>query len=299
MPHRAERPLMIHGSIPALITPFRNGIVDERAFQDLVERQIAEGSHGLVPCGTTGEAVTLSFDEHVRVVQTCVEVAAGRVPVIAGAGSNNTAQSIALAEAALRVGANAVLVVAPYYNRPSQDGVVAHIEAINNAVDIPIIVYNVPSRTMVDISVETMGRIAALPNVIGNKDATGDMGRVTRHRALCGAAFTMLSGDDPSAIGFNAHGGKGCISVTANIAPKACAQIQNATAQGDFGAAREVDDKLAALHKALFVEPSPAPAKYACALLGLCTEEVRLPILSLSDGAKAQVRAAMTQAGLI
>lgn len=299
MPHRAERSLMIHGSIPALITPFRNGIVDEQAFQALVERQINEGSHGLVPCGTTGEAVTLSHEEHVRVVEMCVEAAAGRVPVIAGAGSNNTAHSVALAQAAHRAGADAVLVVAPYYNRPSQDGIVAHIKAINDAVDMPIVVYNVPSRTVVDISVETMGRLAALANVVGVKDATGDMTRLARHRALCGAEFVLLSGDDPSAVGFNAHGGKGCISVTANVAPKLCAQIQHASAQGAFEAARATDDALAPLHKAMFVEPSPAPAKYACALLGLCTDEVRLPILTLSESAKAQVRQAMTHAGLI
>jgi len=290
---------MIHGSIPALITPFRNGIVDEQAFQALVERQIAEGSHGLVPCGTTGEAVTLTVAEHERVVEMAIEVAAGRVPVIAGAGSNNTAHSIELAKHAKRAGADAVLVVAPYYNRPSQDGIVAHVKAINDTADIPIIVYNVPSRTVVDIGVETMGRLSALDNVVGVKDATGDMTRVARHRAICDEKFVFLSGDDPSALGFNAHGGKGVISVTANVAPKLCAEIQNLTAQGAFEAARAIDDKLAPLHKAMFVEPSPAPAKYACSLLGMCTDEVRLPILTLSDGAKAQVRAAMTQAGLI
>jgi 4-hydroxy-tetrahydrodipicolinate synthase len=290
---------MVHGSLPALITPFRNGIVDERAFQALVERQIAEGSHGLVPCGTTGESVTLTHAEHRRVVAMTVEIAAGRVPVIAGAGSNNTAHSIELAHDAKADGADAVLVVAPYYNKPSQDGMVAHFKAINDAVDIPIVVYNVPGRTIVDISVETMGRIAKLKNVIGVKDATGDLARVSRHRALCGEKFVQLSGDDPSAVGFNAHGGKGCISVTANVAPKLCAQIQDATAQGAFETARAIDDKLATLHKLMFVEPSPGPAKYACSLLGLCTDEVRLPILTLSDSAKAQVRAAMTEAGLL
>jgi 4-hydroxy-tetrahydrodipicolinate synthase len=290
---------MIHGSIPALITPFRNGIVDEQAFQALVERQISEGSHGLVPCGTTGEASTLSVEEHVRVVELCVEAAAGRVPVIAGAGSNNTAHSIELARQAKRVGADAVLVVAPYYSKPSQDGIFAHFKAINDAVDIPIVAYNVPSRTVVDISVETMGRFAALKHGLGVKDATGDMTRLARHRALAGDKFILLSGDDPSALGFNAHGGKGVISVTANVAPKQCSDIQRLSAQGAFEPARAIDDKLAALHKAMFVEPSPAPAKYACSLLGLCTDEVRLPILTLSDGAKAQVRVAMTQAGLI
>ncbi|UPT61267.1 MAG: 4-hydroxy-tetrahydrodipicolinate synthase [Hyphomonadaceae bacterium JAD_PAG50586_4] len=290
---------MIHGSIPALITPFRNGIVDEQAFQALVERQISEGSHGLVPCGTTGEATTLSVEEHVRVVELCVEAAAGRVPVIAGAGSNNTAHSIELAKHAKRVGADAVLVVAPYYSRPSQDGIFAHFKAINDAVDIPIIAYNVPSRTVVDISVETMARFAGLKHGLGVKDATGDMTRLARHRALAGDKFILLSGDDPSALGFNAHGGKGVISVTANVAPKLCSDIQTLSTQGAFESARAIDDKLTALHKAMFVEPSPAPAKYACSLLGLCADEVRLPILTLSDGAKAQVRAAMTHAGLI
>jgi 4-hydroxy-tetrahydrodipicolinate synthase len=290
---------MVHGSIPALITPFRHGIVDERAFQALVERQIAEGSHALVPCGTTGESATLSLNEHVRVVELCVEAAAGRVPVIAGAGSNNTAHVIELTERAKAVGADAVLIVSPYYNKPSQDGLVAHFKAINDAVDIPIYVYNVPSRTITDVSVETVGRLAQLKNVVGIKDASGDLGRVARHRALAGETFIQLSGDDPNAIGFNAHGGRGCISVTANVAPKLCAQMQDATLQGAFDTARAIDDKLAPLHKALFCEPSPAPTKYACSLLGLCSDEVRLPLLVCSDAAKAQIRSAMTHAGLI
>jgi 4-hydroxy-tetrahydrodipicolinate synthase len=299
MPASTDRSSTLRGSIPALITPFRGGIVDERAFQNMVETQISEGSHGLVPCGTTGESVTLSTAEHRRVVEMAVEVSAGRVPVIAGAGSNNTAHSIELAKIAKQARADAVLVVAPYYNRPSQDGIVAHFKAISDAVDIPIVVYNVPGRTVVDISVETMGRLAQLPNVVGTKDASSDMSRVARHRALAGDAFVMLSGDDPSAVGFNANGGVGCISVTANVAPKLCAQVQEATLRGDFAAAREIDAKLAALHKALFIEPSPAPTKYACSLLGWCTDEVRLPIISCSDAAKAAVRSAMTQAGLL
>lgn len=290
---------MVHGSIPALITPFRNGIVDEKTFQALVERQVKEGSHALVPCGTTGESATLSLKEHVRVVELCVEAAAGKVPVIAGAGANNTAHAIELAEHAKAVGANAVLVVSPYYNKPSQDGLVAHFKAINDAVDIPIYVYNVPSRTITDISVETVGRLAQLRNVVGIKDASGELGRVTRHRALAGEKFIQLSGDDPNAIGFNAQGGRGCISVTANVAPKLSAQLQEATLQGAFEAARAIEDKLAPLHKALFCEPSPAPAKYACSLLGLCSDEVRLPLLTCSDAAKQQVRSAMTHAGLI
>lgn len=290
---------MVHGSIPALITPFRNGIVDEQAFQALVERQIAQGSHALVPCGTTGESATLSLKEHVRVVEMCVEVAVKKTPVIAGAGSNNTAHAVELAAHAKTAGADAVLVVAPYYNRPSQDGVIAHVKAINDAVDIPIYVYNVPGRTVVDMSVQTVGKLAQLKNVVGIKDASGDLGRVAWHRQLAGERFIQLSGDDPNAIGFNAQGGRGCISVTANVAPQLCAEMQEATLRGAFDAARAIDDKLAPLHKALFCEPSPAPTKYACALLGLCTDEVRLPLLACSDAAKAEIRSAMTHAGLI
>ncbi|MGQ0532441.1 MAG: 4-hydroxy-tetrahydrodipicolinate synthase [Caulobacteraceae bacterium] len=290
---------MIHGSIPALITPFRNGILDEQAFQALVERQIAEGSHGLVPCGTTGESATLSLEEHVRVVELCVEAAAGRVRVIAGAGSNNTAHAVELAERAKAAGADAVLVVAPYYNKPSQDGLFAHFKAINDAVAIPIYAYNVPARTVTDISVETVGRISKLANIVGIKDASSDLSRVAKHRALCGDKFIQLSGEDPSAVGFNAQGGRGCISVTANVAPKLCAQMQEATLEGAYDTARAINDNLAPLHKALFCEPSPAPAKYACSLLGLCSDEVRLPLLTCTDAAKAQVRAAMTHAGLI
>jgi 4-hydroxy-tetrahydrodipicolinate synthase len=219
--------------------------------------------------------------------------------VIAGAGSNDTAHAIELARRCKIAGADAVLVVTPYYNKPSQDGMFAHFKAINDAVDIPIIVYNVPSRTVVDISVETMARIAQLPNVIGDKDATGDMSRVQRHAALCGEGFIQLSGDDPSAVGFAAHGGRGCISVTANVAPKLCADIQNAALKGDFTTARALDAKLAELHKAMFIEPSPAPAKYACSLLGLCTDEVRLPIIPCGDAAKAKIKSLMTQAGLL
>ena len=299
MPAHTDLSAHVKGSIPALITPFRNGIVDERGFQAIVERQIAEGSRALVPCGTTGESPTLSLEEHVRVVELCVEAAAGRVPVIAGAGSNNTAHAVELAHRAKQARADAVLVVAPYYNKPSQDGLFAHFKAINDAVEIPIFVYNVPTRTIVDISVETMGRIAQLPNVVGCKDASSDMSRVARHKALCGDRFIQLSGDDGSALGFNAGGGVGCISVTANVAPKLFAQMQDATLQGAFDSARQLDAKMAALHKALFVESSPAPTKYACSLLGLCSEEVRLPIIPCSDGAKTVIRAAMTQAGLI
>lgn len=290
---------MIHGSLPALITPFRNGTVDEPSFQALVERQIIEGSTGLVPCGTTGESVTLSRAEHRRVVELCVEAAGGRVPVVAGAGSNATAHSIELAREAKAAKADAVLVVSPYYNKPNQEGLYAHFKAINDAVDIPIVIYNIPGRSIVDIGVETMGRIAKLANVVGVKDATGDLSRVSRQKSACGEKFIQLSGDDGSALGFNAHGGKGCISVTANVAPKMCSLMQAATERGDYASARGIDDKLAALHKALFVEPSPGPVKYACSLLNLCSEEVRLPILTLSEPAKVQVRAAMAEAGLL
>ncbi|MFT3726881.1 MAG: 4-hydroxy-tetrahydrodipicolinate synthase [Terricaulis sp.] len=289
---------MIKGSIPALITPFRDGILDEQTFQRFVEWQIDEGSHALVACGTTGESPTLSAAEHLRVVTLCVEVARGRVPVIAGAGSYSTAHAIELAKGAKAAGADATLVVAPYYNRPSQDGLVAHYTAINNAVDIPMIVYNVPARTVVDISVETMGRLAKLSNVIGVKDASADLSRVTRHRNVCGDKFIQLSGEDGTALGFNAAGGTGCISVTANVAPKLCAQFQNLTLQGAFAAAREIDAKLAALHKAMFLEPSPAGAKYGASLLGKCKDELRLPMLPCSETARAAVTAAMTQAGL-
>jgi 4-hydroxy-tetrahydrodipicolinate synthase len=290
---------MIQGSLPALITPFRNGIVDERGYQAFIEKQIAAGSSGLVPCGTTGESATLSHAEHRRVVDLCVEVAAGRVPVVAGAGSNSTEEAISLAEHAKKAGADAVLSVAPYYNRPSQDGIYAHFKAIAEAVAIPIVIYNVPARTVADISVETLGRLSKLPNVIGVKDATGELDRVARHRALCGKDFILLSGEDATAIGFNAHGGTGCISVTANVAPKLVAEVQAATLKGDYAAARKLDAKLIALHKAMFMEPSPGPVKYACSLLGLCTEDVRLPILPPSDGAKAAIRAAMAEAGLL
>jgi 4-hydroxy-tetrahydrodipicolinate synthase len=290
---------MIQGSIPALITPFRNGIVDEQAFQSFVDWQIREGSHGVVPCGTTGESATLSLAEHQRVVEMCVEAAGKRVPVIAGAGSNNTAKAVELAKIAKKAGADAVLVVAPYYNKPSQDGMVAHFTAINDAVEIPIVVYNVPGRTVVDISIETMGRIAKLGNVVGCKDATSDLSRPPRHTVLCGDKFTQLSGDDPSAVGFIAQGGRGCISVTANIAPALCARIMDAANKGDFETARKLDAKLAVLHKLMFVEPSPAPAKYGASLLGKCADDVRLPIIPCSDSAKAVVKAAMTEAGLL
>ena len=290
---------MINGSIPALITPFRDGKVDEARFQSFVEWQIEQGSNGLVPCGTTGESSTLSLEEHMRVVALCVEAAARRVPVIAGAGSNDTAAAIELSQAAKRAGADAVLLVAPYYNKPSQDGLFAHYKAINDAVDIPMVIYNVPSRTVVDISPETMGRISKLANVIGVKDASADLTRVARHRELCGDKFVQLSGNDDTAVDFCQLGGAGCISVTANVAPKLCAQVQAALRKGDVDAARDLDAKLHGLHRAMFIEPSPAPAKYAASLLGKSSEEVRLPIIPCSEPAKGIIRAAMIAADLL
>lgn len=290
---------MINGSIPALITPFRDGKVDEAGFQRFVNWQIEQGSNGLVPCGTTGESSTLTLEEHKRVVALCVEAAARRVPVIAGAGSNDTAAAIELTKAAKAAGADAVLLVAPYYNKPSQDGLYAHYNAINDAVEIPMVIYNVPSRTVVDISVETMARLAKLANVIGVKDASGDLTRVERHRDACGEDFIQLSGNDDTAIDFCQLGGKGVISVTANVAPKLCSQAQAALRAGDMEAARDLDAKLSGLHRAVFIEPSPAPAKYACSLLNKSLEDVRLPLIPCSESAKGIVRAAMIQADLL
>ena len=288
----------IKGSIPALITPLRNGAVDEPAFRKLVSWQIAEGSHGLVPCGTTGESPTLSHEEHMRVVEVCVEEANGRVPVIAGAGSNATEEAIALTRHAKKVGANAVLSVTGYYNKPSQEGIYRHFAAIAEAVDIPILLYNIPGRAIVDISVETMARLAKVANIIGVKDATANLMRPTRERAACGRQWRLLSGEDGTALGYMAHGGHGCISVTANVAPRLCAEFQTACLKGDFESARVLQDRLMPLHDALFVEPSPAPVKYAGSLLGLCTDEVRLPLIPATENARAAVRAALASAGI-
>jgi 4-hydroxy-tetrahydrodipicolinate synthase len=288
----------IKGSIPALITPLRNGAVDEAAFRKLVSWQIAEGSHGLVPCGTTGESPTLSHEEHMRVVEVCVEEANGRVPVIAGAGSNATEEAIALTRHAKKVGANAVLSVTGYYNKPSQEGIYRHFAAIADAVDIPILLYNIPGRAIVDISVETMARLAKVANIIGVKDATANLMRPTRERAACGRNWRLLSGEDGTALGYMAHGGHGCISVTANVAPRLCAEFQMACMKSDFESARALQDRLMPLHDALFVEPSPAPVKYAGSLLGLCTDEVRLPLIQATENARAVVRAALASAGI-
>ena len=290
--------LRFQGVLPALITPFSGGKVDEKAFVALIERQIAGGVHGLVPAGTTGESATLSHEEHRRVVELCVKTAAGRVPVIAGAGSNSTTESSELTEHAKAVGADAVLIATGYYNRPSQEGLYRHFEAVNNAVDIPIVVYNVPSRTIVDIGNETLGRLSKLSNILGIKDATGDVARVSQQMKVCGPDWVMLTGDDPTGLGYIAHGGHGCISVTANVAPKACAAFYDALLAGDFATARDWQAKLITLHKALFLEPSPAPTKFALAHLGLCSEEVRLPITPCTDAVKPAIIAAMAEAGV-
>ena len=290
---------MIKGSIPALITPFRNGVVDEAAFQGLVDKQIKEGSHALVPTGTTGESPTLSHDEHKHVVDLCIEAAAGRVPVIAGAGSNNTAEAIELTRHAKSAGADAVLVVTPYYNKPTQRGLYAHFKAINDCADIPIYIYNIPGRSIIDMSVETFAELFKLPNIAGVKDATADIARVTRYRNAMGPDFNQLSGDDGTALAYAAHGGHGCISVTANIAPALCAEFQGACMSGDFVRARELQDRLLPLHEVLFIEASPAPVKYAASLLGICEPDIRLPIVPLSEGAKEKVRSAMVQAGIL
>jgi 4-hydroxy-tetrahydrodipicolinate synthase len=290
---------LFRGVLPALVTPFRDGEVDEDAFVRLVERQIAGGVHGLVPVGTTGETATLSHDEHRRVVELCVKTAAGRVPVVAGAGSNATDEAIELVRHAKTVGADAALVVTPYYNRPSQEGLYAHYRAINEAVQLPVLVYNVPARTSVDISNDTLARLAKLPNIVGVKDATGDLARASLQRLTCGEGWVMLSGNDDVALGYLAHGGHGCISVTANVAPEACAAFYDAALSGDWTGALQLQDQLIRLHKALFADASPSPTKFALAHLGLCAEDARLPIVACSEAARGEVLAAMRDAGLI
>jgi 4-hydroxy-tetrahydrodipicolinate synthase len=289
----------IQGSMPALVTPMRDGKVDEQAFRKFVSWQIEQGSHGLVPCGTTGESPTLSHEEHMRVVEICVQETAGRVPVIAGAGSNSTDEAIALTRHAKSVGADAVLHVTGYYNKPSQEGQYRHFMAIADAVELPILLYNIPARAIVDISVETMARLAKHPNIIGVKDATANLMRPTRERNACGKSWRLISGEDGTALGYMAHGGHGCISVTANVAPKLCAEFQDACLRGAYDRARELQDKLMPLHDAMFCEPSPAPAKYAASLLGHCTPDVRLPLVELTDAGRAQVKAAMQGLGLL
>jgi 4-hydroxy-tetrahydrodipicolinate synthase len=290
---------MFRGSFTALVTPFKNGGLDERAFRDLVEWQIGEGTDGLVPVGTTGESPTLSHEEHHKVVEWCIGQAKGRVPVIAGAGSNSTAEAIDLAKHAEKAGANAVLVVTPYYNKPTQDGLYRHYKAINDAIGIPIFIYNIPGRSVIDMSVETMARLAELKNIKGVKDATARLDRVSMQREKCGKEFIQLSGEDATALGFNAHGGQGCISVTSNVAPRLCAEFQDACLAGDYKKALQLQDRLMPLHVNLFIESNPAPAKYALSLLGKCSEHCRLPLAPLGEKSKVAVREAMVHAGLI
>ena len=287
------------GSFTALVTPFKNGGLDEKAFRDLVDWQVAEGTSGFVPVGTTGESPTLSHEEHRQVVKWCVEQARGRVPVIAGAGSNSTEEAIEFARHAQECGADAVLVVTPYYNKPTQEGLYRHFKAINDAIGIPIFIYNIPARSVIDMSVDTMRRLFELDNIAGVKDATANVVRVSQQRAAMGEGFNQLSGEDATALGFMAHGGHGCISVTSNVAPRLCAEFQDACLKGDYRAALRLQDKLMPLHTALFIETNPAPAKYALSVLGKCAETVRLPMVPLADRSKAAVRDAMVHAGLI
>ncbi len=287
------------GSFTALVTPFNNGSVDEKAFRGLVDWQIAEGTNGLVPVGTTGESPTLSHEEHMEVVEWCIDQAKGRVPVIAGAGSNSTREAVSLAHHAEKVGADAVLVVTPYYNKPTQEGMYQHFKAINDAIGIPIIIYNIPARSVIDMSVDTMKRLFELKNIAGVKDATANMTRVSQQRAVLGPDFNQLSGEDITALGFNAHGGHGCISVTSNVAPRLCSEFQAACRKGDYATALKLQDKLAPLHINLFLETSPAPVKYALSVLGKCAETLRLPMVPLTEKTKTAVREAMVHAGLI
>jgi 4-hydroxy-tetrahydrodipicolinate synthase len=287
------------GSITALITPFKNGEVDARAYQKLVEWQIDQGSHGLVPCGTTGESPTLTHDEHKRVVELCIEAAAGRVPIIAGTGSNSTAEAVELTRHAKTAGADGVLVVTPYYNKPTQEGLYLHFKAINDSSDIPIVIYNIPGRSVVDMSVDTMARLFKLKNIVGVKDATANMERATMQRVLLGDDFILLSGEDMTALGFNAHGGDGCISVTSNVAPRLCSQFQYACPQGNYGEARAIQDKLVHLHKNLFIEPNPQGVKYAASRLQLCTNELRLPLVPVNKSTEVAIDFALEHAGLL
>jgi 4-hydroxy-tetrahydrodipicolinate synthase len=291
---------MFSGSIPALVTPFRDGAVDEPALRRLVEWQISQGSSALVPCGTTGESATLSYDEHYHVIALTIEVVAGRVPVIAGCGSNDTATAVRHMEFAKKAGATAALVVAPYYNRPNQDGIVAHFQHLADNSDLPIIAYNVPARTVTDILPETLARLADIPTIMGIKDASGQIARVTAHRLNCRADFCQLSGNDDMALAFNAAGGVGCISVTANVAPKLCAEFQSLTLTKDWDRARELNDQLFPLHSALFFDASPGPVKYAMAcVFDWITPELRLPMTPPSKAVRTAINAALRHAGLI
>ena len=290
---------MFKGSFPALVTPFKDGALDISTLKRLVDWHVAEGSHGLVPVGTTGESPTLSHSEHGQVIAEVVKAAAGRIPVIAGAWSNNTSEGIELIRHAQAVGADAALVVTPYYNKPTQRGLIAHYTAVHDCCTLPIIIYNIPGRSVVDMLPDTMGVLAKLPRIVGVKDATGKIERVSQQRVSCGADFIQMSGEDATALGFNAHGGTGCISVTANVAPRLCAKFQEATLRGDYTAALEYQDRLMPLHEAIFIEPGLVGAKYGLSKLGLCSPEVRLPLTELQDATKAQIDAAMRHAGLI
>ncbi|SOH94667.1 4-hydroxy-tetrahydrodipicolinate synthase [Monaibacterium marinum] len=290
---------MFKGSIPALVTPFADGKIDEKALRAIVDWHIAEGSHGLVAAGTTAESPTLTHDEHEQVVRIVVEQTAGRVPVIAGAGSNNTVEAIRFAQFAAEVGADGLLIVTPYYNKPNQAGMIAHFTAIHDACTLPIMLYNIPSRSVVDLTPATMGELAKLERIVGVKDATGDVARISDQRITCGTDFIQVSGNDETSLAVNAHGGVGCITTVGNIAPKLCAELQVACLAGDFITAREIHDRLFPLFRAAFLEPNPVPAKYAMSLLGLCSEEVRLPLVPCSDDTKARVCAAMQHAGLL
>ena len=289
---------MFKGSITALITPFRDGKVDAAAFQKLVEWQIDQGTHGLVPCGTTGESPTLSHDEHKHVVELCIEAAAGRVPVIAGTGSNSTAEAVDLTRHAKRAGADGALLVTPYYNKPTQDGLYLHFKAINDAADIPIVIYNIPGRSVIDMTVDTMARLFKLANIVGVKDATANMARASQQRGALGSDFIQLSGEDATALGFMAHGGHGCISVTANVTPALCAEFQLACLAGNFKQALKIQDRLMPLHEALFVESNPGPVKYAAFKLGLCSDETRLPLAPIAAGSRKRVDDALASVGL-
>ena len=290
---------MFKGSITALVTPMRNGAFDEAGFRAFVDWQIAEGTHGLVPVGTTGESPTLSHEEHRRVVEVCIDEARGRVPVIAGAGSNNTAEAIDLARHAEKAGADAVLVVTPYYNKPNQEGLYRHYKAINDAIGIPIIIYNIPPRSVIDMSVETMARLFELKNIAGVKDATGKIDRISLQRHAMGEGFNQLSGDDSTALGVMAHGGHGCVSVTSNVAPKLLSEFQEACLAGDYARALAYQDRLMPLHRALFLEPNPTGVKYALSVLGKMADDVRLPLVKVSAGTQGEIRQAMVHAGLI
>jgi 4-hydroxy-tetrahydrodipicolinate synthase len=289
----------LRGSITALVTPFRDGAVDEEAFRSHIDWQIENGTHGLVPVGTTGESPTLSHREHERVVEICVEAAGGRVPVIAGAGSNSTAEAVAFSRHAEAVGADAVLIVTPYYNKPTQEGLYQHFKAINDAIGLPILIYNIPGRSVIDMAVDTMARLFELKNIVGVKDATANVARVSLQRQAMGPDFVQLSGEDATALGFMAHGGHGCISVTSNVAPRLCSEMQEACLAGDYGAALRVQDRLMPLHTALFVETNPAPAKFALSALGRMSDEVRLPMVPVAERTRATVRSALVHAGLV